>query len=257
MPKKSLGQHFLYDPSIIERIVKRARISPEDLVIEIGPGPGIMTEVISEKAGQLIAVEIDKKLAESLKKRFAGRKNITIINEDFLKFPLPGDRKFKAIGNIPYYITTPIIFKLIETETLLSATLTIQKEVARRIVASPGSKDYGVLSIMVQFLTIPELAFNIPARAFYPPPKVDSSVIHLTKRSEPPFKLHDERLFIGVVKMAFSQRRKMLSNSLKPFSSNIKELLLSAGIDPKRRPETLTMEEFGIIADKFYDFLNK
>ncbi len=256
MPKKRLGQHFLYDPSIIERIVNKASITSEDLVIEIGPGPGIMTEVISEKAGHLIAVEIDEKLADSLRRRFSGRENITILNEDFLKFTLPGDKKFKVIGNIPYYITTPIIFKLIEAESLLSATLTIQKEVAQRIVASPGCKDYGVLSIMVQFMTIPELAFNIPARAFHPPPKVDSSVIHLIKRTESPVKLLDKRLFVRVVKTAFSQRRKMLSNSLKPFSPEIKDLLLSAGIDPGRRPETLTMEEFGIVADKIYEFLN-
>ena len=250
MTKKHLGQHFLYDPLIIEKIIKAADLHPEDLVVEIGPGPGKMTRGLSVKAEQVIAIELDDKLYEKLRIGLAGYNNIKLIHGDALEYPYENLPEFKVVANIPYYITTPIIFKLLDARKYLrTITLTVQKEIAERIVAGPGGKDYGVLSIMVQYYAKPSLEFMIPKEAFRPVPKVDSAVVHIRVLKEPSVYVRDQDYFFKVVKSAFSQRRKMLSNSLRSIKEDADEWLAEAGIDPRRRPETLSMEEFAHLAN--------
>ena len=249
MPRK-LGQHFLHDTLILRRIVYAADLSAEDTVAEIGPGPGGLTRQLAERVKKVIAVELDEALYRRLRTGLAGYLNVEIIHGDALKFPYGDLGVFKVVSNIPYYITTPLIFRLIDAgKGLKSMTLTIQKEVAERIVAVPGGKAYGVLSIMVQYYAAPELKFIIPKEAFNPAPRVDSAVVHLRMRQNPPVLLKDEKVFFRVVKTSFSQRRKTLSNSLKSFGQSIKDILLQAGIDPGRRPETLSLPEFAKLSD--------
>lgn len=249
MPKKHLGQNFLFDSSILLNIIRYADLADRDTVIEIGPGPGKLTRLLAERVRKVIAIELDPHLYNRLAEELKDLHNVELVLGDALKFPYERIDCFKVVANIPYYITTPIIFRLIEARGVLeSMTLTIQKEVAERIVAGPGTKDYGVLSIMVQFRAEPELAFIIPKEAFRPVPKVDSAVIHMRLRKEPAVSVQDEALFKRLVKTAFSQRRKTLSNSLKAFE-NIREIVIQAGIDPQRRPETLSIEEFARISD--------
>lgn len=250
MTKKHLGQNFLYDTSILNRIIQAAGLSGEDTVVEIGPGPGRLTRMLAETARRLIAIELDPELYERLKGDFIAYGNVEIIHEDALKFPFETLGEFKVVANIPYYITTPIIFRLLDTKkNLKSMTLTIQKEVAERIVASPGGKDYGVLTIMIQYYAQTELKFIIPKEAFRPTPKVDSAVVHIKILEQPSVTVRDEKMFFRLVRTAFSQRRKTLSNSLKSFSSDIREVMISSGIDPQRRAETLSIGEFGHLAD--------
>ncbi len=249
-PLRKLGQHFLFDPSILRRIVEVSGISEDDLVVEIGPGYGDLTRLLAEKAGKLIAIEIDKRFSEKLKKEFIEYKNVEIIHSDALKFPYETLGEFRVVSNIPYYITTPLIFRLLESKrNLLSMTLTVQKEVAQRMVARPGSKEYGVLSIILQYRGKAEIKFFIPRGAFRPVPHVDSAVINIEIFREPPIKLDDEWLFFRTIRTAFSQRRKMLYNSLRSLHHNIRDILLSLNIDPSRRPETLTLEEYGKISN--------
>jgi 16S rRNA (adenine1518-N6/adenine1519-N6)-dimethyltransferase len=250
MPKKHLGQNFLSDPSILIRIISAADLSSEDTIVEIGPGPGRMTRMLAERVKRLIAIELDHGLYQKLAGDFIAYRNVEIVHGDVLQFPFEALDVFKVVANIPYYITTPIIFRLLDAkQNLRSMTLTIQKEVAQRIVAAPGSKDYGVLSISTQFHTEPELKFIIPKEVFRPVPKVDSAVIHMTIRREPPVSVRDEKLLFSIIRMAFSQRRKTLSNSLKSFGQDIKSILSTAGIDPRRRPETLSIEDFARLSD--------
>ena len=249
MAKKHLGQNFLFDPSILLNIIRAADLSANDTVIEIGPGPGRLTKLLSERVNKVIAIELDQYLYNKLTEELKGRNNIDLVLGDALKFPFERLERFKVVANIPYYITTPIIFRLIDARrSVESMTLTIQKEVAERIVAGPGTKDYGVLSIMVQFRAEPDLKFIIPKEAFRPVPKVDSAVIHMKLRKEPAVSVRDEALFTRLVKTAFSQRRKTLSNSLKAFR-DIRDILLQSGIDPQRRPETLSIAEFALLSD--------
>lgn len=258
MPKKHLGQNFLYDPSILERIVDSAELSPDDTVVEIGPGPGKLTRLLAETVKKVIAIELDSELYERLRAELIGYRNVELVHDDALKYSYESTGKFKVVANIPYYITTPIIFRLLEArENLLTMTLTIQKEVAERIAAFPGGKDYGVLSIMVQYYARAEMKFIIPKEAFRPAPKVDSAVLHIRLLERPSVYVRDEKMFFRVVKTAFSQRRKTLSNSLKGFGADIKELLTSAGIDPVRRPETLSLEEFAGLADSLLEARNR
>ncbi len=243
--KKSLGQNFLFDPAFLSHIVDAAQVTDEDTVVEIGPGPGRMTELLAQRAKKVIAIELDAGLYSRLKTEFAGYFNLELINMDVLDYPFELLDTFKVVANIPYYITTPIIFRLLEARTKLrSMTLTIQKEVAERIVAHPGSKDYGVLSLSVQYYTKPAMRFIIPKEAFRPTPKVDSAVIRMDMREKPPVTVKDEKTLFRIIRAAFSQRRKTLSNSLKPLIPDCKELLLKADIDPVRRAETISIEDF-------------
>ena len=250
MAKKSLGQHFLIDPFIIGGIIESARLEPEALVVEIGPGPGKLTRMLSERFRRVVAIELDERLYARLKTDLAGCGNIELIHGDALEYPYETLPEFNVIANIPYYITTPIIFRLLDSrKNLRTMTLTIQKEVAERIVATPGGKDYGVLSIMVQYYAVPTFQFIIPKEAFRPVPKVDSAVIRMQILERPSVNVGDEKLFFKLVRTAFSQRRKMLANSLKNIRSDIKEWLTEAGIDPQRRPETLGIKEFARLSN--------
>ena len=261
---KSLGQNFLSDIHIIEDIVDGSDIEPEDLVIEIGPGMGVLTAAAAERSGKVIAVEIDKKLIPILKETLAEYDNVEVINADIMKTDLteiveanrPADGgKVRVIGNLPYYITTPIIMKLLEESVPAdSITIMMQKEVADRIKAEPGGKDYGALTVAVGFYcTITHVA-DAPKEVFVPRPKVDSTVIRLDLRKECPVDLIDQKIFFETVKGGFGQRRKTLLNSLtgvrglpKP---EIADALDAAGIDPKRRAETLSLDEFAAVANE-------
>lgn len=261
---KSLGQNFLSDIHIIEDIVDGSDIEPEDLVIEIGPGMGVLTAAAAERAGKVIAVEIDKKLIPILKETLAEYDNVEVINADIMKTDLteiveanrPADGgKVRVIGNLPYYITTPIIMKLLEESVPAdSITIMMQKEVADRIKAEPGGKDYGALTVAVGFYcTITHVA-DAPKEVFVPRPKVDSTVIRLDLRKECPVDLIDQKIFFETVKGGFGQRRKTLLNSLtgvrglpKP---EIADALDAAGIDSKRRAETLSLDEFAAVANE-------
>ncbi len=250
MRKSSLGQNFLFDKSILRSIVGVAGLSPEDTVVEIGPGPGTLTRLLAEGVKRVIAVEVDERLFERLKHDLIGYRNVEPVLGDALKFPYEEIGKFKVVSNIPYYITTPLLFRLLEAKkNVKTMTLTIQKEVAERIVAGPGGRAYGVLSIMVQYQAHPELKFVIPKEAFRPVPKVDSAVVHIDILEEPSVTVKNEKVFARVIKTAFAQRRKTLSNSLKGFGKDIGEKLLRCGIDPRRRPETLSIGEFGCLSD--------
>jgi 16S rRNA (adenine1518-N6/adenine1519-N6)-dimethyltransferase len=248
---KRLSQHFLYDPSILEKIIGAANLGPEDTVVEIGPGPGKLTRMLAERAGRVVAIEVDRRLYEKLVDELGGEAGIELVRGDALRFDYGTLGRFKVVANIPYHITTPIIFKLLEYgDRLESMTLTVQKEVAERIAAPPGSKDYGVLSITVQYLAKAEVKFTIPRGAFRPVPKVDSACIHLEVYDSPPVRAADEELFRSVVKTAFGQRRKTLHNSLKSLTPDIDGALEAAGISPGARPETLKIEDFARIAEK-------
>lgn len=254
MTKKYLGQNFLYDPAILKRMIQVAQLSKEDTVVEIGPGPGRLTKMLAERVKKVIAIELDEELFEKLRGDFIGYNNVELIHGDALKFPFEEIGGFKVVANIPYYITTPIIFRLLEAkENLRSMTLTIQKEVAERIAAEPGGKDYGVLSIMVQYYSLPKMKFIIKKEAFRPMPRVDSAVIHIKLLENPSVSVKDEQIFFKTVKTAFSHRRKTLSNSLKSLGDDIKDKLVNAGIDPKRRPETLSLEEFARLSDYLFN----
>jgi 16S rRNA (adenine1518-N6/adenine1519-N6)-dimethyltransferase len=249
MAKKSLGQNFLFDPAILGRIIEAASIGPDDTIVEIGPGPGRLTTLLSKVAKKVVAIELDSDLYIKLQDELAGRENVELVLGDALKYRYDDLGSFKVVANIPYYITTPIIFSLIAArDNLVSMTLTIQKEVAQRIVANPGTKDYGVLSLAVQYHADPEIKFIIPAGAFRPVPKVDSAVIHIHIRKTPKVIVADEALLFKIIRAGFSQRRKTLSNALKPLMPDIKDVLIDTGIDPGRRGETLSMDEFAILA---------
>ncbi len=250
MTRSRLGQNFLYNPSVLGSIVEAADLSEGDTVVEIGPGPGSLTRLLAGKVIKVIAIELDDALFERLRGDLIGYRNVEIVRGDALKFPYEDIGTFKVVSNIPYYITTPLIFRLLDVGPgLRTMTLTIQKEVAERIVASPGGKDYGVLSIMVQYRASTELKFVIPKEEFVPVPRVDSAVIHIRILGSPAVAVRDEAAFFRVVKTSFSQRRKTLSNSLKGLGKDMRNVLYRAGIDPVRRPETLSLAEFARIAD--------
>jgi len=243
--KRPFGQHFLFDPNILKKIIAVSGVSKSDTVVEIGPGLGTLTKFLAHYAGRVTAIELDKKLIGKLDDIFGNDRNVEIIQGDAMKFPYETiEGEFRVVANIPYNITTPLIFKLLEfRDRMPSMTLLMQKEVARRIIALPGSKEYGVLSISTQLYTRPSIKFNVSRKAFLPPPKVDSAVVHFEVSPTPLFDVRDEAFFLSVVKTAFLKRRKMLSNSLKEFEG-ITEALDKAGIDPKVRPEELSAEDF-------------
>jgi 16S rRNA (adenine1518-N6/adenine1519-N6)-dimethyltransferase len=245
------SQNFLFDPRLLKRIVQIADIKPEDTVLEIGPGPGRLTRLLSERAGRVVAVELDKRLFEKLTVLLRDRDNVELIRGDALKYSY-GDieESFKVVANIPYHITTPIIFKLLEhRDRLLSMTLTVQKEVAERIAAGPGSKKYGVLSLMVQYYGRPRVKFLISRKAFRPVPRVDSACLHVEILKRPAVKVINEELLFHIIKSAFTHRRKILHNSLKGLLPDVDKALGEAGIDPSLRPEVLGIQEFAKLAD--------
>ncbi|MBI5664243.1 MAG: ribosomal RNA small subunit methyltransferase A [Nitrospirae bacterium] len=243
--KRPFGQHFLFDPNILKKIIACGAVTQEDTVVEIGPGLGTLTKFLSFYAKRIIAIEIDKRLIAKLEGILSPCSNVELIQADAMKFPYDTiDGKFKVVANIPYYITTPLLFRLLEfKEKITGMTLLMQKEVAKRITASHGSKDYGVLSISAQFYTRPELKFMVSRKAFVPPPEVDSAVVHFNVSPSPLYRTCNEMLFFDIVKTAFAQRRKIISNSLKKFES-IGTALSDSGIDPGLRPEKLSIEDF-------------
>lgn len=248
--KRPFGQHFLFDPNILKKIIKCSGVTTEDTVVEIGPGLGTLTRFLSLYAKKVIAIELDKRLIEKLEGILSENSNVEIIQADALKFPYDTiEGNFKVVANIPYYITTPLFFRLLEFKgKVQSMTLLMQKEVAKRIAASHGSKEYGVLSISSQFYTKPKLEFTVSRKAFLPPPKVDSAVVSFEVSQSPLYPVKDEELFFSVVKRAFSQRRKTITNSLKTFEG-IKDALKEAGIDPGIRPEKVSIKDFAKLAD--------
>ena len=265
---KSLGQNFVTDPSVTEGIIEAAGAGLKDLVIEIGPGLGVITSKAAAGCGKLVAIEIDKKLLPILAETVGWQPNVKIINEDILQADLvkiveeesvlpDGSRaeNVRLIGNLPYYITTPILNKLMALPGLFtSLTIMVQKEVAEKMMAAPGAKNYGPLSINVQYFCEIEYIMEVPKEVFLPQPKVDSSVLTLHVRKEPAVQAQDEALFFETVKAGFSQRRKTLSNSLAGVRGKDRDAVVraleDAGIDPKRRAETLSLQEFADVANR-------
>lgn len=253
---KKLGQNFLIDEAVVNNIVKSAEIIEGETVLEIGPGIGTLTQALAEAKANVIAVEIDNKLPQVLAKTLEGYDNIKIVHGDILKVnirELVEDKPFKVVANLPYYITTPIIMGILEQGLPVTRLVTmIQKEVADRMIAKPGKKDYGSLSVAVQYYTEPEIVALVPPKSFIPAPAVDSVVISCKVRENPAVSVNSEKMFFRIAKGAFAQRRKTLSNSLKttgiPFDK-IKEALENAGIDGTRRGETLSLQEFADIAN--------
>lgn len=268
---KSLGQNFLTDGNIVDQIVDSANAGPHDLVIEVGPGVGVLTAAAAQTAGKVVAVEIDKNLIPILRETLSEFSNIEIINQDILKTNLEeilaqneeiGGKPrtgVKIIGNLPYYITTPIIMKLLEDGVPAeSITIMLQKEVADRILASPGSKTYGALSVAVQYYAEVSPVAHVPKEVFVPRPKVDSAVIRLDLRKEKPVELCDEAAFFATIRGGFGQRRKTLLNSLTGVLGRTKEeintIMEQVGIDQKRRAETLSIKEFADLANAIYNW---
>lgn len=253
-PKKSLGQNFLTDPHYLRRIVETAGVGPDDQVLEIGPGLGHLTRELAARAGRVLALELDARLVPVLSREFAGRPAIRILEADALAYPYDElDGSWKVVANLPYYISTPLLQRFISFRRKFSSlTVMLQKEVAERIVAPPGGKDYGFLSVLVQYYTLPRTAFMVPAGAFTPRPKVDSAVVHLAVLPRPAAPAGDEAYFITVVKAAFSQRRKTLRNALGQLGLTRAALDLAerrSGIALSRRAETLTVADFSTLAD--------
>lgn len=253
---KRLGQNFLIDEGIVGEIVAAADIQEGETVLEIGPGIGTLTQALAEAKAKVIAVEIDKRLPEILAKTLAGYTNVQIVHGDILKVNIKEiveGNTFKVVANLPYYITTPIIMALLEQRLPVTKIVTmVQKEVADRMVAKPGKKDYGSLSVAVQYYTSPEIVVAVPPQSFLPAPAVDSVVICCTVRQTPPVEVISEKMFFRVVKGAFSQRRKTLQNALKTMGipgEVVQAALMEAGIDGTRRGETLALAEFAKIAD--------
>lgn len=261
--QKKFGQNFLIDSHVLEKIIAAAGITKNDFVLEIGPGIGTMTQYLAEAAREVTAVEIDRNLIPILQETLASYQNVTVINQDVLKTDLAaiaeeknGGRPIKVVANLPYYITTPIIMGLFESGVPLdSITVMVQKEVAQRMQAGPGTKDYGALSLAVQYYAEPYIAANVPPNCFIPRPNVGSAVIRLTRYQEPPVKVKDEKLMFSLIRASFNQRRKTLLNGLKNSSelNFSKDEILGAlervGLSENIRGEALVLEQFAALAD--------
>jgi 16S rRNA (adenine1518-N6/adenine1519-N6)-dimethyltransferase len=245
-PKKRFGQHWLTSPAIVEKIIAAAAISDSETVLEIGPGRGVLTGRLVDHADQVVAVEVDRLLARALREQYAGNGKISIIENDFLDVDpgelLPG--RFKVVANLPYYVSVPIIeYLLVYKQRIDAIVVMVQKEVALRMAARPGNRDYGSLSVFIQYHAVVEMLFDVPPGAFLPPPKVTSSVIRLTPRT-PPVVLKDETAFFAFVKRLFNTRRKMLRATLRSMGHpGIEGIAQASGINLARRPETLDMQE--------------
>ena len=261
--QKKFGQNFLVEPGILNKIVSAAEVGEEDCVLEIGPGIGAMTQYLAERAGSVLAVEIDRALIPILEDTLSGYSNVTVLQGDILKVDVDrlarernGGRPFKGVANLPYYITTPILMQLFENHTPISdITVMVQTEVARRMQAGPGNKDYGALSLAVQYYSRPEIVVHVPPECFMPRPKVGSTVIRLCRYENPPVKAKDETFLFSLIRASFNQRRKTLANSL----NNAAELgvtrqeaaaaLEEMGLPANIRGEALTLEEFARLAN--------
>ena len=255
---KKLGQNFLINEQVVRQIVAAAELSEADTVLEVGPGIGTLTQGLAESKAQVVAVELDTRLLPVLATTLEGYDNVHVVHGDILKVNIMeevGVPNFKVCANLPYYITTPIIFALLEKRLPMERLVAmVQKEVAERMAAQPGGKDYGALSVAIQYYTEPEIAFIVPPTSFIPAPAVDSAVIVCKRREKPPVEVCDEAMFFRVVKAAFSLRRKMLSNSLKNMgikSEQVAKWLELAGVDGKRRAETLSLEDFAKLTNSF------
>lgn len=271
--KKSLGQNFLIDPNILTRIVDHANISEDTGTIEIGPGIGALTEHLARRSKKVVAFEIDQRLLPILNETLSPYSNVEIIHSDVLKADVKTviEEKFTdvndimVVANLPYYVTTPIIMKLLEEKLpIRGIVVMLQKEVADRISAKPGTKDYGSLSIAVQYYTTAEIVMTVPKTVFVPQPNVDSAIIRLTVRDQPAAEMKDEDFFFQVIKASFAQRRKTILNNLTnqlPFGKEKKEAIVtalnSAHIEPGRRGETLTIEEFARLSDELLPFFHQ
>jgi len=264
--KKSLGQNFLIDGNILRNIAAAAQLGPKKGVLEIGPGIGALTERLAQHSGRVVAVEIDQRLLPMLQDSLGGYDNVTIVHGDVLKVDLnalfrdhfAGMDSVSVVANLPYYITTPIVMKLLDERLPLeSIVVMVQKEVADRFAAAPGTKDYGSLSVAVQYYAVPEVVMKVPHSVFIPQPNVDSAVAKLTMRAGPPVDVADEKLFFDVVQAAFAQRRKTLLNNLQQRffavaggKDECRLFLESCGVAPERRGETLSLAEFARIANR-------
>ncbi|MBU3571675.1 16S rRNA (adenine(1518)-N(6)/adenine(1519)-N(6))-dimethyltransferase RsmA [Priestia aryabhattai] len=264
--KKSLGQNFLIDTNILHRIVDHAEITEETGAIEIGPGIGALTEQLAKRAKKVLAFEIDQRLLPILADTLSPYPNAKVIHQDVLKADLKEtlEQEFEniedlmVVANLPYYVTTPILMKLLEEQIpVRGIVVMLQKEVADRIAAKPGTKEYGSLSIAIQYYTEAETVMIVPKTVFNPQPNVDSAVIRLLRRPKPAVKVQDEAFFFQVVRASFGQRRKTILNNLvnnlpngKQKKADIEQALATAEIDPKRRGETLSIQEFGTLSDQ-------
>ena len=261
--QKKFGQNFLIDGRVLDKIIASADITKEDFVLEIGPGIGTMTQYLAEAAGRVLAVEIDKMLIPILEETLQEYDNVEVINADVLKLDLhrileekSGGRPVRIVANLPYYITTPIIMSLLEDHVPVeSITVMVQKEVAERMQAGPGTKDYGALSLAVQYYCEPYIAANVPPNCFMPRPKVGSAVIRLTRHKNPPVETSDEQLMFRLIRASFNQRRKTLANGLNNFpelhytKEEIQKAIEELGVSPSVRGEALTLQQFARLAD--------
>ena len=264
---KSLGQNFLIDDNVIDKILEGSRLSETDKIIEVGPGIGTLTREMGKTAQKVVAIEIDKTLIPILEETLADLENVEVVNEDILKVDIQGlikeklDRwPVKLIANLPYYITTPIVMKFLEEDIpVTDIVVMVQKEVADRMNAKPSTKDYGALSVAVQYYCDTEIVAKAPRHMFVPQPNVDSIVIGLHVRSEKKYEVDNEEIFFKTVKASFGQRRKTLLNSLGGLGfltkDQIKEALQAANIDAKRRGETLSIDEFANLANEINKFI--
>lgn len=267
MFQKKFGQNFLIDTHVLEKIITSAGVAKDDCVLEIGPGIGTMTQYLAECARQVIAVEIDRNLIPILKETLADYKNVEIINEDILKVDIKqladqynGGRPIKVVANLPYYITTPIIMGLFENDVPIdNITVMVQKEVADRMQEGPGSKDYGALSLAVQYYAEPEIVANVPPNCFIPRPNVGSAVIRLTRHREMPVKANNPKLMFRLIRASFNQRRKTLQNGLNnspelPYTEEqVVQALETMGLSPSVRGEALTLSQFAKLSDLLGD----
>lgn len=265
MFQKRFGQNFLIDGNVVEKIVREAGVTKDDFVLEIGPGIGTMTQLLCENAREVAAVEIDTNLIPILKETLAAYDNVTVINEDILKVDIAalaqeknGGKPIKVVANLPYYITTPIIMGLFESHVPIdSITIMVQKEVADRMQVGPGTKDYGALSLAVQYYAKPEIVLNVPPTCFMPRPNVGSAVIRLKKHETCPVDVDDAEFMFKLIRASFNQRRKTLANGLSNSSGlrlqkeQIADAIKSLGVSPSIRGEALTLEQFAQLSNYF------
>ena len=261
--QKKFGQNFMIDGHVLDKIIAGAGVTKDDMVLEIGPGIGTMTQYLAEAAGKVVAVEIDRNLLPILQETLADYDNVKVIHADVLSLDLEklvqeenGGRPIKVVANLPYYITTPIIMALFEQHVpLANVTVMVQKEVAARMKSGPGSKDYGALSLAVQYYAEPYIVANVPCNCFMPRPNVDSAVIRLTRYEEPPVQVNDEKMLFKIIRASFNQRRKTLQNGLNNSSElnftkdQIAAAIAEAGFSPSVRGEALTLEQFAKLTD--------